>query len=65
MHEPIRIAAPRPTLEERAKQLGVPKARQKELQALVDQFKAAFSNREEVPVSSIELEKSRKSASAA
>jgi hypothetical protein len=43
----------------------IPKARRKELQALVDEFKALLSNREEAPVTSIEPEKRRKRASAA
>jgi hypothetical protein len=37
----------------------------KELQALVDEFKARLSIREEAPVTSIEPEKRRKRASAA
>jgi hypothetical protein len=65
MRKPIHITAPRPTLEERAKQLRIPKARQKELQALVDEFKATLSNWKEAPTNSIEPEKRRKRASAA
>jgi len=65
MRKPIHIAAPRPTLEERTKQLGVSKARQKELQVLVDEYKAQFLTLEEPLVTSIQLEKRRKRASAA
>jgi hypothetical protein len=65
MRKPIHIAAPRPTLEERARRLRIPKARQQELQILVDEFKAQLSRREEETVTSIEPEKRRKSASAA
>jgi len=65
MPKPIHITAPRTTHEQRVKQLRVPKAREKELQALVDKFKAEFSNREDALVSSIEPEKRRKRASAA
>jgi hypothetical protein len=65
MRKPIHIAAPRTTLEERARQLRISKARQKELQALVDEFKARLCNRERAPASSREPEKRRKSASTA
>jgi hypothetical protein len=65
MREPIYITAPRPTLEELEKHFRISKARKKELQVLVDEFKAQLPNREEATVNSIELEKRRKSASAA
>jgi hypothetical protein len=65
MRKPIHINAARPTLEERAKRLRIPKARQKELQVLVDEFEAMLSNREEAPINSIEPGERRKSASAA
>jgi len=65
MRKPIHITAPWSTLEEIEKLFPIPKARKKELQALVDEFKATLSRQEEVPASSIEPEKGRKSASAA
>jgi hypothetical protein len=65
MPEPIHITAPRPTLEEWEKHFPISKARKRALQALVDEFKAMHSNRENEPVSSIEPEKRRKRASAA
>jgi len=65
MPKPIHITAPRPTLEELEKCFRISKARKKELQALVDEFKAQLSHREEVPVTSINMEKRRKRASAA
>jgi len=65
MRKPIHIAAPWPTLEERVKDLHVSKIREKELQALVDQFKAILSNREDVHVNSIDPAERRKRASAA
>jgi hypothetical protein len=65
MPKPVHIAAPRPTLEERVKRLRISKARQKELQVLVDEFKARLSNQREATVNSIRPEKRRKSASAA
>jgi hypothetical protein len=65
MHKPIYITAPRPTLQELEKHFRISKARKKELQVLVDEFKATLSKREEAPVSSIEPEKRRKRASAA
>jgi hypothetical protein len=65
MRKPIYITAPRPTLEELEKHFRISKARKKELQLLVDEFKATLSKREEAPVSSIEPEKRRKRASAA
>jgi len=65
MRKPIHITAPRPTLEEWAKHFPISKARKKELQALVDEFKANHSSREDEPVSSIQPEKRRKRASAA
>jgi hypothetical protein len=65
MRKPIHLPARWTTLEEWEKHFRIPKARKKELQALVDEFKATLSNREEVPVNSIEPEKRRKSASAA
>jgi hypothetical protein len=43
----------------------IPKARRKEFQALVDEFKAQLSRQEEAPVTSIEPEKRRKRATAA
>jgi hypothetical protein len=47
------------------KHLRISKARKKELQVLVDEFKARLSNLEEEPVTSIAPEKRRKRASAA
>jgi hypothetical protein len=45
--------------------LRISKARKKELQVLVDKFKAQLSHQEEARVNSIEPEKRRKRASAA
>jgi hypothetical protein len=59
------ITAPWPTQEEMEKSPVSPKARKRELQPLVDEFKAQLSHREEAPVTSIEPEKRRKRASAA
>jgi hypothetical protein len=65
MPKSVHITVPSPTLEERAKDLRIPKARQKELRELVNQFMATRFSREEAPLSSMEPEKRRKSASAA
>ena len=65
MPKPIHIAAPRTTHEQRVRQLRVPKAREKELQALVDKFKAQLPLIEEATLTLIEPEKRRKRASAA
>jgi hypothetical protein len=65
MRKPIYIAAPLTTHEERLKQLGISKARQKELQVLVDQFKAEHPHLLNAPTNVIEPEKRRKRASAA
>jgi len=59
------ITAPWPTQEEMEKLFPIPKARRKEFQALVDEFKAQLSRQEEAPVTSIEPEKRRKRATAA
>lgn len=45
--------------------LRISKARKKELQVLVDEFRAKLSKRADAPVTSIEPEKGRKRASAA
>jgi hypothetical protein len=65
MRKPIHITAPRPTLEELEKHFRISKARKKELQALVDEFKAQLPHIEEAPLTLIEPEKRRKRASAA
>ena len=65
MREPIHITTPWPTPEEWAKHFPISKAREKALQALVDEFKAMHPNREDETVTSIEPEKRRKRASAA
>ncbi len=65
MPEPVYITAPRPTLEELEKRWRISKARKKELQVLVGQFKAQMANQDMVPVSSLKPEKRRKRASAA
>jgi hypothetical protein len=65
MRKPIHITAPRPTLEERVKHLRISKARQTELQVLVDEFKAKLSDQEQPLLNSIKPEKRRKRASAA
>jgi hypothetical protein len=65
MRKPVHITAPRPTPEEWAKYFPISEASEKALQALVDEFKATLSNRDEAPVNSAEPEKRRKRASAA
>ncbi len=65
MPKSVHITAPWPTLEERSKRLPISKARRKELQVLVDEFKARLSDQKEASVNSIEPEKRRKRASAA
>jgi hypothetical protein len=65
MPKPVHISAPQTTHEQRVKQLRIPKDRRKELQALVDEFKARLAHRQELPVNPIEPEMSSKSASAA
>ena len=65
MRKPIHIKPPQPSLEERAKLLRIPKASEKALQALVEEFKAQLSRQEDTPVNSNEPEKRRKRASAA
>jgi len=65
MPKPIYITARRPTQEEMVGHLRISKARKKELQVLVDEFKARLSHREEAPANLIEPEKRRKRASAA
>jgi hypothetical protein len=65
MRKPIHITTPWSTLEEIEKRFPVSKASEKAIQALVDEFKAQLSHREEEPVNSIEPEKRRKRASAA
>jgi hypothetical protein len=65
MSRPVaHITAPWPTLEEIEQRFPIPKARRKEFQAYLDEFKAQLSNRKEAPVTSIEPEKRRKRASA-
>ena len=59
------ITTPWPTQEEIEKRFPIPKARRKEFQALVDEFKALLSHREDAPTTSIEPEKRSKRASAA
>ena len=59
------ITTPWPTQEELEKRFHIPKDRRKEFQALVDEFKALLSHREDAPTTSIEPEKRRKRASAA
>jgi len=65
MRKPIHITTPWSTLEEIEKRFPVSKASEKAIKALVDEFKAQLSHREEEPVNSIEPEKRRKRASAA
>jgi hypothetical protein len=65
MPKSVHIATPNPTLEERAKDLRIPKARQKELRELVNEFMATRFSRDQAPVRTMEPEKRRKSASAA
>ena len=65
MRKPIQITAPWPAHKEMARRLHISKAREKELEALVDEFVLGLSNREEAPANSIKPEKRRKSASAA
>jgi hypothetical protein len=65
MSKPVHITTPWPTPEELAKRFPISKASEKALQALVDEFRATLSNREEVSVNFVEPEKRRKRASAA
>jgi hypothetical protein len=65
MPKSVHITAPRPTLEEWEKHFPIPKARKKELRALVEEFKGQLSRQGEAPVGSTEPEKRRKRASAA
>lgn len=65
MRKPIHITTPWPTQEEMAKRFRIPKARQRELQTLVDEYKAKLSPLQEPPVTLVEPEKRRKRASAA
>jgi hypothetical protein len=65
MSKQVHITTPWPTPEELAKRFPISKASEKALQALVDEFKAKLSSREEVPVNFAEPEKRPKRASAA
>jgi hypothetical protein len=65
MPKSVHITAPWPTQEEIEKLFPISKARKKELQALVDEFKAQLSRREDASVTPIAAEKRRKRASAA
>jgi hypothetical protein len=65
MPKSVHITARRPTLAEMEKHFPISKARKKELQVLVEEFKAQLSRQREAPVSSTEPEKRRKRASAA
>jgi hypothetical protein len=65
MRKPIHITTLPPTLEEMEKRFRIPKARKKELQALVEEFKATHLIREVAPANLIDSEKRRKRASAA
>ena len=59
------ITAPWSTQEEMEKLFPIPKARRKEFQAFLEEFKALLSKRDEAPVTFIEPEERRKRASAA
>ena len=65
MPKSVYITAPPPTLEDLEKHFRISKARKKELQALVDEFKAQLARQKATPVNSREIEKRRKRASAA
>ena len=65
MRKPIHLTFSPPTLEELEKRFPIPKARKKEIQELVDLYKATLVNPEASPAHSIQLEKRRKRASAA
>jgi hypothetical protein len=65
MRKPIHITAPWPTQEEIDRRFPVPKARRKELQALIDEFKAMLDNGENAPEISLDPGKRRKRAPAA
>ena len=65
MPKSVTITAPRSTLEEFEKSLGISKARKRALQPLVDKLKAKLSQWEEAPEDSVGPEKRRKRASAA
>jgi len=65
MPKPVHITTPWPTPAEIDRRFPIPKARRKELQALVDEFKAVIGASVAAPKSSIKPEKRRKRASAA
>ena len=65
MPKPVHITAPWPTQEEMVGHLRISKARRKELQVLVDKFKARLSSQNDAAVNLIAQEKRRKRASAA
>ena len=64
MPKSVHITGPRPTHQEMVGHLRISKARKKELQVLVDEFKAQL-HLEEAPATPTRPEKRRKSASAA
>ena len=65
MPKSVYITAPRPTLEEFEKSLGITKARKKALLPILNELKAKLSHWEEAPADTVEPEKRRKRASAA
>jgi len=65
MRKRIHLTTPWPTPEEWAKLYPISKESEKALRALVEEFKATHSNREDETVNSAEPEKRRKRASAA
>jgi hypothetical protein len=65
MRKPIHITTLPPTLEEMEKRFRIPKARKKELQELVEEFKSTHLVRDMAPPNLIDSEKRRKRASAA
>jgi|HubBroStandDraft_5_1064220.scaffolds.fasta_scaffold587545_2 hypothetical protein len=65
MPKSVHITAPRPTFEEMTKHLRISKARKKELQVIVDGFRAELAPLEHAPVTTARPEKRRKRASAA
>jgi hypothetical protein len=65
MAKSVHITAPPLSREEMAKRLHISQARQKELQAILDEAEARFSGQLEERAESVEPEKRRKRASAA
>jgi hypothetical protein len=65
MPKSVHITAAPLSREEIAKRLRIPQARQRKLQAILDEARAKFSGQLEEPAEFVEPEKRRKRASAA